>query len=89
MYSLVNKAPTAVMPVVLDWSEWLGSETISSSSWVVEAGLTISATQFTTTTTTAWLTGGVLGETYILTNTVVTSTGRTEPRAVVVKLTSK
>ena len=58
-----------------DWSEWLAStgDTIQTSTWVVPTDLTASAEQNTTTLTTVKLAGGVVGETYIVTNIIVTA----------------
>ena len=81
------KDPDAVLDYGLDWSNWLASgETISSSSWVVETGLTKDSSSNTTTTTTVWLSGGIAGRTYRITNSIVTSTGREDDRSILIKV---
>ena len=63
-------------------------ETIISSSWDVPSGITNVADSFDDTTTTIWLSGGTVGETYVLTNTVVTASGyaRTVERSIAIKV---
>ena len=81
------KDPDAVLDYGLDWSNWLASgETISSSSWVVETGLTKDSSSNTTTTATVWLSGGTAGRTYRITNSIVTSTGREDDRSILIKV---
>ena len=81
------KDPDAVLDYGLDWSNWLASgETISSSSWVVETGLTKDSSSNTTTTTTVWLSGGTAGRTYRITNSIVTSAAREDDRSLLIKV---
>jgi len=42
----------------IDWSSWLGTDTISTSTWVVDSGITKVSDTNTTTTTVIWLSGG-------------------------------
>ena len=44
-----------------DWSTWLGSETIASSSWAADAGITIDSDSNSTTATSVFLSGGTAG----------------------------
>ena len=74
------KDPNSVIDFVMDWSDWLGSDTISSSDWTVTTGLTEDSDAYTTTTATIWVSGGEAGTTYTLTNRIVTSSGRTADR---------
>jgi hypothetical protein len=87
-----SKDPASKLDYLLDWSDWLPSgDTISSSSWAIDvapdASLAVAgspAPSNTTTTTTVWLTGGTLGQRYILRNRVVTAGGRTEDKSVAI-----
>jgi hypothetical protein len=88
-----SKDPAAKLDYLFDWSAWLPSgDTISTSSWAIDppvpdGSLAIAgspAPSNTTTTTTAWLTGGTLGQKYILRNRVVTVGGRTEDKSAAV-----
>lgn len=74
------KDPDAVLDYQFDWTAWLDGDTISSSSWVVPAGLTNDADVNTTATATVWLSGGTAGSAYDVVNRIVTAGGRTEDR---------
>jgi hypothetical protein len=65
-----------VVPLIIDWTDVLGSATISSVAYV-DSGVTRSSTSNTTTTTTTYVTGS--GETEI---TVTLSTGEVRQRLV-------
>ena len=79
------KDPNAVVDFTRDWSAWLGTDTIATSTWVVPTGLTIgtggTAPTNTTTTATVWLSGGTAFGTYIVTNRISTTGGRTDDRS--------
>lgn len=80
----VTKDPNAVLDYSIDWTVWLGSDTISTSAWTVPSGLTKDSDSKTTLITTAWLSGGTAGTDYIVTNRIVTAAGRTEDRSIAV-----
>ncbi len=67
-----------------DWHLWLGTDTIATSTWTVPAGLTASLLSFTPTTTTIWLAGGTLGQSYSVVNQITTAAGRTDERTIVI-----
>lgn len=85
-----TKDPAAKKDYLLDWSAWLPSgATISSSAWALDvapdASLAIAgspAPSNTVTTATVWLTGGTLGQRYVLRNRITDSDGRTDDRSV-------
>jgi len=83
------KDPDATLDYQVDWSEWLGSDTIASSTWVVDSGITLDIDTNTTTTATAWLSGGTAGETYTATNRIVTADGRTDDRTITIQIAQK
>lgn len=76
-----TKDPDAVLDYQIDWSDWLGSDTISTSDWTVATGLTGDSDSNTDTTATIWLSGGTAGATYSVTNEIVTNGGRTDNRS--------
>lgn len=91
------KDPNSVLDWKMDWgtgavingvtANWLAaSETISTSTWTVPAGLTKQSDTHDTNTTTIWLTGGTAGTTYTVVNEIVTNQGRTEDRTLLVFL---
>lgn len=80
------KDPDAVLDFQVDWEDWLGSDTISSSSWTVQTGITKDSDTYSLTTATVWLSGGSPNTVYYVTNRIVTSGGRTEDRTLYIKV---
>lgn len=80
------KDPNSTIDFAVDWSEWLSSsDTVSSSSWEV-SGLTVSSTSVANNVTRAFLTGGIAGVDYLITNRVTTQGGRIEDRSILVQV---
>ena len=71
------KSPNEVLDYVHDLTAELGVDTISTSAWVLDSGITKDSDSNTTTAATAWISGGTLGVTHKLTSTIVTASGRT------------
>lgn len=82
------KTPTDVLDYTVDWSTWLGTDTISSSSWSVPTGITVTTSSNTSTTTTAFLSAGLDGNSYLVSNTIHTAGGRTITRSFQVSITT-
>ena len=81
--STKTKDPDAKLDYTIDWSSWLGTDTISTSAWTVPTGITQSsspAASNTTTTATIWLEGGTPGGKYDIVNSIVTGAGRKDDR---------
>jgi len=73
----------ATMDYGFTWAAWLASgETIVTSTWIT--GLTTGTESNTGIITTVFLSGGILGTGYTLTNRVITSLGRTEDRSMTI-----
>jgi fructose-specific component phosphotransferase system IIB-like protein len=74
------KDPGEVKDYDINWLPELGTDTIIASIWAIVSGtgLTINTNSFTTTRTKVWLSGGTLGQTYLLKNTITTAAGDTE-----------
>lgn len=86
------KDPDEVLDYGFDWSDWLDEigDTISTSAWEKDsASLTVTDETKTTTSTTVWLSAGVLGETYFVTNRIVTVGGRTADRSFWLRMATK
>ena len=71
------KGPNGVFEFTVDWTTELGGDTISTSAWTVETGITKDSDTNTTTAATIWLSGGTLGKVYKVTNRIVTAGART------------
>lgn len=69
----------------IDWSDWLGIDTIGTSTWVADSGITVESDSNTTTVATVWLSGGTVNTYYRVTNTIVTAAGRTDERSIYVQ----
>jgi hypothetical protein len=83
------KDPDAVLDYSIDWSAWLGSDTITTSEWFVDGAdtdLAVDSDSKSTTATTVWLSGGTLGVTYTATNRITTADGRTDDRSISVQI---
>lgn len=80
------KDPNAILDYQINWATWLGTDTISSSSWTAPTGITKVSDTSTTTTTTIWLSGGTAGASYEVVNRIVTAGGRTEDRSITIRI---
>lgn len=76
MDNYFSKDPGELLDYTINWAAWLGSDTITSSSWSVPSGLTNAGSSFTNSTTTVWLSGGTDDQIYTVTNTIQTAAGR-------------
>ena len=83
-----TKDPDAVLDYSVDWSQWLASDQIASSEWLLEGGALIEKVtdSHTAAKTTVWLRGGQAGTTYLVTNRIVTVDGRTDDRSISVRV---
>lgn len=75
------KDPDEVLDYGFDWTGWLEGDTVTSSAWVVPAGLTRGNITFDNTSTTVWLSGGTAGARYTVINRIGTAAGRTVERS--------
>lgn len=87
--SRFNKDPDARLDYKVDWTSWLGSDTISTSEWIVPNGITYEADTFTDTSATVWLSGGSLGSSYEVVNRITTVAGRIDDRTIIIKIRQK
>ena len=79
------KDPDSKLDYTLDWSKWLGSDTVTVSVWILEpadGNLTDSAPSVDAAgkRTTVWLEAGAVGS-YRVTNRVTTAAGRIADRS--------
>jgi hypothetical protein len=72
-----DKDPNAILDYSIDWSDWLGTDEISTSTWIVPTGITKTAESNTAQIATIWLSGGTAKTTYTLLNRITTTGGRT------------
>jgi hypothetical protein len=82
-----TKVSTAVLDWRLDWSSWLGSDTISASSWTV-TGATKDSENNTTTTSTVRISAGTAGVAATAECTITTTAGLVEVRTIELAIVS-
>lgn len=89
-HRIIRKAPGDVIDVAFDWSAALDSgDTITGTpTWTVGAGLTKDSQSNTTTSATAFLSGGTADASYLVLCKVVTTGGRTIERGCTVQVRS-
>lgn len=88
---LLLKDPGAALDYGVDWgSEYLSGDVIATSGWAVEpvevGGLAINGQANDLLRSTVSLSGGVAGHLYRLTNSVVTTGGRTDSRSFTIRV---
>ena len=72
-----------------DWTDWLqDGEVLTASSWILPTGLVNTQETLTTTTTSVFISGGVAGTKYLITNRISTAT-RTEDRSMYIRCEEK
>lgn len=88
-----KKDPNAVLDYTFDWTAYLTplADTIASVSWIISSGLTKVSQSNTTTTATAFISGGVVGKTETLTCRITTNSvpPRVDDRSVLLKITER
>jgi hypothetical protein len=77
-----HKDPDEIIDYGINWEKDLQSDSIITSTWITPVGLTVDSDSVINKTTIIWLSGGVLGSTYELTNRITTSDGRTMDKTV-------
>lgn len=82
------KDPDAILDYEFNWAPWLGTDTISTSTWIADSGITIvpASESHTTTTTRVFISGGALGQDYNLTNRITTAASRTDDRSIQIRI---
>ena len=77
-----EKYPQEVASYTVNWQ--LGADKIISSQFTVPSELSIDSSSFTNNTSTAIISGGTLGESYVITNQVTTLNGLTPVQTFVI-----
>ena len=96
--SFIDKDPQSTLDYTIDWSSWVtDGDAIATSVWDVEtiAGdvtpvvNTNDVMDVGASTSTVWLSGGELRNTYRITNTITTTNGLTDERYFRLNITNK
>ena len=75
-----TKEPNTKRDYGFDYTTELGADTITSSTWTADAGLTLTGATNDTKKTSVFVEGGVTGQTLTATNRITTTAGRTYER---------
>lgn len=94
MLSWPPKDPNDVLDYSLDWHlRLVEGDAISASLWFTDSasspGLEMDSDSFDGNSATVWLSGGLAGTTYIVTNRVTTTDGRVMDQSVKLKVKQK
>ena len=84
-----EKDPNAILDFTVDWTDWLGSDTIVTGTWIIPSGITEVSRSNTTKISTVFVSGGASGQTYSLVNRINTSGGRTDDRTIFILVTEQ
>lgn len=82
MTSSYIKDPDSRLDYEVDWTAWLGDDTITTAVWTVPDGLVKESDSHTDTAATIWLSGGTVNDTYAVTCEITTTAGRTDDRTI-------
>ena len=88
-----DKDPSENLDYSFNWRARVPvGDSIVGSTWVVDGtpnNIVLGASTYSTYTTTIWLSGGTVGNTYVLTNTITTLSGRVLTQSVQLNAVSK
>jgi hypothetical protein len=86
----MTKDPNARLDFAVDWSASLpDGDSITSSLWLVPDDLATDTPSIDGTTTAVWISGGVAGRTYQVTNRITTEDGRVDDRTLRIAVTER
>ena len=74
------KDPHAKLDYSVDWTQWLGDDSLASVAWTVPLGIASLTPSNTAKVATVWLASGTAGQAYNITNHIVTASGREDER---------
>lgn len=81
-----QKDPGATLDYAVDWSLWLDGDSITSSAWTVPDGIERLSDTYNGPRATVWLRGGTAGSSYMVTNRITTTGGRTDERSIKIQV---
>ena len=84
-----TKDPGATLDYTVDFTAWLGTDTIATASVTTPPGLTEASESNTTTKVTVWLSGGTVGQSYTVTCRITTVAGRIDERSLLIRVRDK
>ena len=87
---VIDKDPSAELDYKMLWADWLVTDTISVSSWVVNKDtITIDGDLTGATDATVFLSGGIAVTRYMVTNEITTVAGLKDQRSIIINCTDR
>lgn len=81
------KDPNETLDYLVDWTEYLGSDDIATSTWSTsQENVDVVSSTNTAKTTTGWVSGGADGDKVYVSNRIVTVGGRTVERSFTLRI---
>ena len=84
-----TKDPEALLDYYIDWTAWLGDDTIATSTWSQTGTVTLSADAVLGGVTQIWVADGTLGECCAVTNHITTTAGRADDRSLLLVIRAR
>ncbi|MFA6213553.1 MAG: hypothetical protein WC714_29215 [Candidatus Obscuribacterales bacterium] len=81
-----NKDPSAIKDYGFDWSAWMSSGDVTSSSVFSAGTLAVTSSSISSYYTTCFIGSGTAGDIHKVTNRIVTAQGRTEEQSFDMKI---
>ena len=82
-----EKRQDAILDYLVNWGDnWLGADTLSTSSWIIPSALTKASESFDDDKATVFISGGVIGQTYELINQITSAGGRLDKRPIYLRI---
>lgn len=89
--------PEAILDYTVDWSDWLGADTISTVTWTLPTipeggvGIVKESQASTATSATIWISAqaGTAGSSYVVECKITTAAGRTDERSFTLRVVER
>lgn len=88
MYN-ATKDPAGDLDYSIDYTNWLVGDAIATSTWTAIPTITLHSPSATTTVATTWVSGGIVGNVYVVTNRITSTNSRTDERSIEIEIENK
>jgi hypothetical protein len=83
------KSPSERITFSVIWSDYLNTDTIVSSSWIIPAGITQVSANYNSSQANVMLQGGILGKIYRVTNRITSSASEIVDQSIDIEIIDK
>ena len=84
-----KKDPNATLDYSVDWTAWLGADTITAVTWVLSGGLSKVSQSHTPKIATILVSGGTVGAVETATCRITTAEGRVDDRTITLNIVER